>query len=803
MLAESVVTMEKKASNRPSSVPQKQNGSECKKTDNGNKYAKRRENNGSRSYYQDSSPRNPTLPKNRYGVDKRPRSRGGGFPREDVTEEYHLDYGSPLLKGKKVNLNHLLNFSYARSESYEEHPHWFSGTSRGGRRKGGSRISYNKEQFLQANCQFVVKEDGDYTIHNIDPDKLVEWDSVELIKVNSHEVASCPICLERPLAAKMTRCGHIYCWPCILHYLALGEKSWRKCPICYESVHDTDLKSVVTQEVHKYQVGETITMSLMRREKGTTYALPKAFWEKREGKIHDYNDNINRTSFLKLLSISEEDVQKFIIEAEREALELKLKGAETSEVAFIDSALHMLKARELSTGVSTSSSNRSSESGSPKPELPEPSVILPTRLPSTKLKSYASAFSDEEEEMEESLDKMPSPEISESNVKNVSDRSISPSEPVETQSNRDPSPPIVGVAMAAKSDSEPGEDLASLCGSPKDPRQSPPVDMMPDGLPVEEAAAHLEMPLIVDDQQNKKRQFTDDAFYFYQASDGQHIYLHALNARCLVKEYGSLANCPDTITANIIQMENVFMSEELRKRLRYLGHLPLTCEFEVAELTLKPPVLSKETLKFFTDEIDKRRRLRQKKNREEKRWTRKVQDEENKKMAKYNIYGTDSRIVQSQFMSSGVSENRPTSPTARSDDSSHSVSSVNTPVGSPLGSVISEDGGQTSGVSFAQMLKAGSSKTPTWSKAKSKPENPLPSSLSRSKDSEDSDNDDKVPIPIFQESFGDAIQTALETHMAKSKDDGTIETTGKSGGKKKKKQQKLLLFTTSMARGGK
>ena len=67
------------------------------------------------------------------------------------------------------------------------------------------------------------------------------------------------------------------------------------------------------------------------------------------------------------------------------------------------------------------------------------------------------------------------------------------------------------------------------------------------------------------------------------------------------------------------------------------------------------------------------------------------------------------------------------------------------------------------------MLKAGSSKTPTWSKAKSKPENPLPSSLSRSKDSEDSDNDDKVPIPIFRESFGDAIQTALETHMAKSK----------------------------------
>ena len=62
-----------------------------------------------------------------------------------------------------------------------------------------------------------------------------------------------------------------------------------------------------------------------------------------------------------------------------------------------------------------------------------------------------------------------------------------------------------------------------MCESPKDPRQSPPVDVMPDGLPVEEAAAHLEMPLITDDQQNKMRQFTDDAFYFYQ---GTYPYLY-------------------------------------------------------------------------------------------------------------------------------------------------------------------------------------------------------------------------------------------------------------------------------------
>ena len=83
--------------------------------------------------------------------------------------------------------------------------------------------------------------------------------------------------------AKMTRCGHIYCWSCILHYLSLvgltlslfrdvevmcaflvfdglirplshsrfpflfqqTDKPWHKCPICYEAVHKKALKRYV------------------------------------------------------------------------------------------------------------------------------------------------------------------------------------------------------------------------------------------------------------------------------------------------------------------------------------------------------------------------------------------------------------------------------------------------------------------------------------------------------------------------------------------------------------------------------
>jgi hypothetical protein len=45
-----------------------------------------------------------------------------------------------------------------------------------------------------------------------------------------------------PTAAKITRCGHVFCWSCILHYLSLSDHSWRKCPICYESIYRKDLK---------------------------------------------------------------------------------------------------------------------------------------------------------------------------------------------------------------------------------------------------------------------------------------------------------------------------------------------------------------------------------------------------------------------------------------------------------------------------------------------------------------------------------------------------------------------------------
>lgn len=80
--------------------------------------------------------------------------------------------------------------------------------------------------------------------------------------------------------------------------------------------------------------------------------------------------------------------------------------------------------------------------------------------------------------------------------------------------------------------------------------------------------------------------------------DGQHIYLHSLNARMLERQYGSLEESPLFLVGKIVEIESGSMTEELRKRLRYLQHLPITCQFQVVEVDLGESV-SAETRSSF------------------------------------------------------------------------------------------------------------------------------------------------------------------------------------------------------------
>lgn len=59
----------------------------------------------------------------------------------------------------------------------------------------------------------------------------------------------------------------------------------------------------------------------------------------------------------------------------------------------------------------------------------------------------------------------------------------------------------------------------------------------------------------------------DNLAYFYQAADGQQVYLSPINFRMLLDQYGQLRFSPPEITATIIDLETLTVTEENRKRL--------------------------------------------------------------------------------------------------------------------------------------------------------------------------------------------------------------------------------------------
>ncbi|XP_025745299.2 E3 ubiquitin-protein ligase RNF10 isoform X2 [Callorhinus ursinus] len=672
-------------------------------------------NQSRRSSSQKSKTFNKMPPQRGGGSSKIFSSSFNGGRRDEVAEAQRAEFSPAQFSGpKKINLNHLLNFTF---EPRGQAGH-FEGSGHGswGKRNKWGHKPFNKELFLQANCQFVVSEDQDYTVHFADPDILVNWDFVEQVRICSHEVPSCPICLYPPTAAKITRCGHIFCWACILHYLSLSEKTWSKCPICYGSVHKKDLKSVVATESRQYVVGDTITMQLMKREKGVLLALPKSKWMNVGHPIHLGDEQ--HSQYSKLLLASKEQVLHRVVREEKVALEQQLaEEKHTPESCFIEAAIQELKTREEALSGLTESGR---EVPGVVPALEQLVLMAPLAKesafqPRKGVLEYLSAFDEETTEV----------------CSLGSPRPLALPLVEEEEAVSDPEPEACDDSELA--DDSLGEGTICPESSQQEPITKP-------------GFTHLS---------------SSPCYYFYQAEDGQHMFLHPVNVRCLVREYGSLEQSPEKISAVVVEIAGYSMSEDVRQRHRYLSHLPLTCEFSICELALQPPVVSKETLEIFSDDIEKRKRQRQKKAREERRRERRIEMEENKKQGKYFLL-------------------TPLSPTASQGSPSFCVGSLEEDSPFP---------------SFAQMLRVGKAKADVWPKtAPKKDENSLVPPAPVDSDGE-SDNSDRVPVPSFQNSFSQAIEAAFMKLDTPATSDPLSE---EKGGKKRKKQKQKLLFSTSV-----
>lgn len=514
-----------------------------------------------------------------YGERKRTRHLP---PPKSKQQEMVVPLRNPLPsdrdKKKAISLNHLLNFTLAPRDT---DTYGYSLPSI--RRRSKGIPTFNKEQFLQANCQFVVKYSGEYSVHLADPDLLVEWDMIEQVRLFCHQIPSCPICLYPPTVAKITRCGHMYCWPCVLHYLSLSDKAWGKCPICFESIYKDDLKSVsTTMSSKQYTVGDTIAMLLMIRKKDGTVVSPKSCPSSKQ-LLPTIDDKVP-TQFYKLLTATPEQVLDHIISVEKAELLAQLKSLspdEASEKCFIDCCLEELERRE-------------------KLIVTAKSMYKHARHVDTVMEMYNDKVVDTDDDvMVDSVMTTVSEPISIPPIKDITKDDNFVDGPFEQAFSDDDDEDMDNSLLA--------DSKSSSCGS----------------------HSSMESEDIIKDEDSPVASYTESTesayTYFYQASDGQHLYLHPINAHCLIKEYGGLAAAPLEIKGRIVEMEQLSMNTDTRSKYRYLNHLPVTCRFTLCELDLKPPIVSQDTISQFATQFQKRRQLRQKKKHKENQLKRKAE----------------------------------------------------------------------------------------------------------------------------------------------------------------------------------
>lgn len=87
------------------------------------------------------------------------------------------------------------------------------------------------------------------------------------------------------------------------------------------------------------------------------------------------------------------------------------------------------------------------------------------------------------------------------------------------------------------------------------------------------------------------------------------MYLASVNARALVHEYGDMARCPGEIAAAVVQLDRLTITDETRRRYKFLAHLPIGSEAALAELNLHE-YLSPATQEAFKDELAQRQAKR-------------------------------------------------------------------------------------------------------------------------------------------------------------------------------------------------
>lgn len=401
----------------------------------------------------------------------------------------------------------------------------------------------------------------------------------------------------------LTACTQIFCYPCILHYLSTSDNpKWIRCPICFDSVNERQLKSVkwydgpssVEEEddspprassssasldsaaMATPRPGSTLRMRLMQRPQITTLALPRSpTWPSdllppHQAPFYFLPDIYVFAKFM--LATSSYLVADLTKDLEDLAVERRMLASMKDDlgVSFVDAAdakvRHQIdKAQALET-----------------PQLKE-AVENATHL-----------------------------------QQQITNRVVydkRKKEQLETAPLEDA--PEAFLAIQKSGFNTPTSQQPSLASSP-----------------TPQAPVQPQQPASRNPRQRRNLNPpppSTSTYYFYQAATGMPIFLHPLDIKILLSHFNNYASFPDTITVRVESYAETTVNEDLRKRCKYLAHLPEGADVVFVETDLES-VVGQEGLKNFERALGMRRARRKEKGRKDDRAKARAEEREKEKL---------------------------------------------------------------------------------------------------------------------------------------------------------------------------
>ncbi|KAI4956694.1 hypothetical protein J4E91_000907 [Alternaria rosae] len=458
----------------------------------------------------------------------------------------------------QTSITHLMNFSLPpRPTNHAAHGH-----ARSYRRNptwglGSGYHAVDKARYVHANYRFIVDPRGDYRAQSVDADVHLDWNNVlQILASELSQDASCPICLGTPVAPRMARCGHIFCLPCLIRYM--------------HSEDDVKARDKRARSSKCPLCFDTIYASETR---------PVRWYTGQEGEPPREGGDV---------------VLRLAVRSAGSTLAMPRDGAyamtKDEDIPWYHAAEVTDYARIMRGGEDYMLHQHDQEIVKLEQQGKEDEVMFA------------------EDSMEWTNKAIRSIREAKEKLKGIGNPPEEPAKPVEAKMKRAPivfdettAPDMYTVQDHSQVGLAYGKDRAMSVSS-------------------HSSAASHGMSLTLAELRNRQHHEhhqTPAEYFFYQAL--LHYYLSPLDIRILKAAFGNFASFPSTILPRVEHVSTGHVvDDELRKRTKYLAHLPYGCEVGFLECDWTDTV-APEVLERFRPDIERRRKRHvEKESKEEK-----------------------------------------------------------------------------------------------------------------------------------------------------------------------------------------